>query len=838
MSEEQPNEPISFSRFADWCRHIDSLSESARHTVEVLLKKAGTDDAQEAEQILSSMTELNLGSNEITDISALGSLTNLTTLILNYNRITDISFLGSLTNLTTLILYHNRITDISSLGSLTNLTTLDLSYNQITDISSLGSLTNLTTLDLNWNQITDISFLGSLTNLTTLNLYGNIITEIGFLGSLTNLTTLNLYRNQITEISFLGSLTNLTTLELNTNQITDISFLGSLTNLTTLDLNSNQITDISFLGSLTNLTTLHLNSNQITDISFLGSLTNLTTLNLYGNIITEISFLGSLTNLTTLELSYNQITDISFLGSLTNLTTLELSYNRITDISFLGSLTNLTTLDLKSNRITDISFLGSLTNLTTLELFQNQITDISALRWLTNLKTLTLFDNQITDISFLGSLTNLTTLYLHSNKITDISFLGSLTNLTTLHLGANQITDISALRKLTNLTTLHLGDNQITDISALRKLTNLTTLEIWYHETALCVLGGELAQKRLTLSTRPIDGQKATEALKLAYAAIGLEEPSVIICTSPRDAYLQIFNLLKHDYSQNCSDEWDSNRLGKKLNWETMSQSIVTDFANPAVWKYELDRMTIEPEADSTLSSLVYELVDSYAPSAPSRENVFTDDDLFDLKYPETPTTLWLKIYLTQLYISSLGVNISQKAQEILRCQKLLFEHCGLIFPFEKICAVCDRPRHLRFDSQNRLHAEGEPAIEFADGWNFYFYHGVRLPEEYGQLHPNQWQSQWLLTEENAEVRRVLIQGIGYDRIIQELQAKQIDSWQEYALLQIDNADVEPICLLKMTCPSTGFIHALRVPPNLASAREAIGWVNWDIDPEEFSVQT
>jgi len=41
-----------------------------------------------------------------------------------------------------------------------------------------------------------------------------------------------------------------------------------------------------------------------------------------------------------------------------------------------------------------------------------------------------------------------------------------------------------------------------------------------------------------------------------------------------------------------------------------------------------------------------------------------------------------------------------------------------------------------------------------------------------------------------------------------------------------------------MTCPSTGFIHALRVPPNLTSAREAIGWANWDIDPEEFSVQT
>jgi hypothetical protein len=70
------------------------------------------------------------------------------------------------------------------------------------------------------------------------------------------------------------------------------------------------------------------------------------------------------------------------------------------------------------------------------------------------------------------------------------------------------------------------------------------------------------------------------------------------------------------------------------------------------------------------------------------------------------------------------------------------------------------------------------------------------------------------------------------------LAAEQIDSWQEYALLKIDKADVEPIYLLKMTCPSTGFIHALRVPPNLTSAREAIRWVNGGIDPEEFSVQT
>ncbi len=500
-------------------------------------------------------------------------------------------------------------------------------------------------------------------------------------------------------------------------------------------------------------------------------------------------------------------------------------------------LSSMTELDLSNNQITDISSLGSLTNLTELDLSFNQITDISFLSSLTNLTTLNLSINQITDISSLGSLTNLTELNLRWNQITDISFLGSLTNLTELYLDENQITDISALRSLTNLTALYLSDNQITDISALRSLTHLTTLDLSDNQiTALCVLG-ELAQKHLTLSTKPIDAQKATEAIKVAYAAIGLEQPEVIICSSPRDAYLQIFNLLKHDHSPNWSNEWDSNRLGKKLDRKWMSQSIVRDFTSPGVWEYELDCMAIEPEADSTLSSLMYELVEEYERSEQRMGNVFPNN-LLSLKSPETPTTLFKEIYLTEWYISSLGINISEKEQEIVRSQKQLFEHCGWIFAFEKICAVCDRPRHLRFDSQNRLHAEGEPAIEFADGWNFYYYRGVKLPENYGKLHPNQWQSQWLLSEHNAELRRVLIEGIGYDRIIQELSAKQIDSWQEYALLQIDNADVEPICLLKMTCPSTGFIHALRVPPNLTSAREAIRWVNWDIDAEEFSVQT
>lgn len=168
-----------------------------------------------------------------------------------------------------------------------------------------------------------------------------------------------------------------------------------------------------------------------------------------------------------------------------------------------------------------------------------------------------------------------------------------------------------------------------------------------------------------------------------------------------------------------------------------------------------------------------------------------------------------------------------------------LYTDCGLMITFEKVCFLFDRPTQICLDEQGRLHGEGEPALVFGDGYTQYYFQGVNLPLRYGPIHPNQWQSRWILEEPNAELRRVLIQGIGYSRLCQELQARELDSWREYTLLLIEQpVDVEPIFLLKMTCPSTGSIHATRVPPSVETAREAIQWVNWEIDPEEFGIET
>lgn len=122
------------------------------------------------------------------------------------------------------------------------------------------------------------------------------------------------------------------------------------------------------------------------------------------------------------------------------------------------------------------------------------------------------------------------------------------------------------------------------------------------------------------------------------------------------------------------------------------------------------------------------------------------------------------------------------------------------------------------------------------------YFLGANLPRQYWMKF-DEWNPGWLLYEDNVEIKRILIQQVGYEKICRELNAVKIDSWREYTLLRIDVIEryygsEEPMVLLKMTCPSTGHIHILRVPPEMTSAEAAITWVNHGIHPDEFTVQT
>jgi internalin A len=64
VASASPQQPKSKS-FATWCRQRKSVPAATRHTIDILLKKAGTKDCQLADSKLKNLIFLDLRLNQI-----------------------------------------------------------------------------------------------------------------------------------------------------------------------------------------------------------------------------------------------------------------------------------------------------------------------------------------------------------------------------------------------------------------------------------------------------------------------------------------------------------------------------------------------------------------------------------------------------------------------------------------------------------------------------------------------------------------------------------------------------------------------------------------------------
>ena len=118
-----------------------------------------TDDEAFSVMIYASDTYDRLTSE---DIKVLEYCTNLYALDLGHQDITDLTTIGKLTDLRVLILADNKITDLTPLANLKNLQYLELFVNSITDLSPLAACTELVDLNFGWNRVYDMSGIYSL----------------------------------------------------------------------------------------------------------------------------------------------------------------------------------------------------------------------------------------------------------------------------------------------------------------------------------------------------------------------------------------------------------------------------------------------------------------------------------------------------------------------------------------------------------------------------------------------------------------------------------------------------------------------------------------------------
>jgi len=216
---------------------------------------------------IASLTDIDLSTKGIINLSGLEYCTGLIILYLNNNQISNLTPLAGLTNLNNLNLENNQISNLMPLAGLTKLTILNLQHNQISNLTPLAGLANLLALNLENNQISNFTPLAGLTKLTILNLQNNQISNHMPLPGLANLLALNLANNQISNPTLLVGLTKLTILNLQNNQISNLMPLAGLANLLALNLQNNQISDLTPLAGLTKLTILNLQHNQISDLT-------------------------------------------------------------------------------------------------------------------------------------------------------------------------------------------------------------------------------------------------------------------------------------------------------------------------------------------------------------------------------------------------------------------------------------------------------------------------------------------------------------------------------------------------------------------------------------------
>jgi hypothetical protein len=255
---------------------------------------------------IDSLSSLDIGNLNITDLTGIEAFISLTDLFCDRNNIATIN-LSENTLLTSLKCSSNPLTSLNIRNNLsldellctdTELTTIDLSQNIALTLLYILNSTKLTTLDVSQN-----------IELTDLHISADLLTSIEF-GQNDHLTDLYISADLLTSIEFGQN-----------DHLTDLSISADL--LTSIDLSQNDyLTDLSISADL--LTSIDLSQNDyLTDLSISANL------------------------LTSIDLSQNsKLTDLA-ISNVYSVKTLDLSQNsKLTDLTISNS--RLTTLNLKN----------------------------------------------------------------------------------------------------------------------------------------------------------------------------------------------------------------------------------------------------------------------------------------------------------------------------------------------------------------------------------------------------------------------------------------------------------------------------------------------------------
>jgi len=205
-------------------------------------------------------------------------------------------------------------------------------------------------------------------------------------------------------------------------------------------------------------------------------------------------------------------------------------------------------------------------------------------------------------------------------------------------------------------------------------------------------------------------------------------------------------------------------------------------------------------------------------------DSSLSDKDIFDEFIYGCHEAGWLSYY--EYFKDVCGIRDCSKLDGLTEYAK----HAGWASVYEDVVVIQDRPEHILFDDQDRVHSETDAAIKYRDGTGVYMWHGVRVPAEW-ITNKSELSAKTALTWKNIEQRRAACEIVGWAQVLRELDAKTIDVDDDPmigTLVEVTIPDVGRERFLKVIC-GTGREFALPVPPDMTTALGANAWT-YDLD--------
>jgi hypothetical protein len=152
----------------------------------------------------------------------------------------------------------------------------------------------------------------------------------------------------------------------------------------------------------------------------------------------------------------------------------------------------------------------------------------------------------------------------------------------------------------------------------------------------------------------------------------------------------------------------------------------------------------------------------------------------------------------------------------------------GWWWPYADVAVLSERPVELHRDEAGRLDRGDGPALAYADGFVLHAWRGLPVPGEFleqlGGLTPER-----IRDEENAELRRVMLEHYGYDRYLEESGAKPVHRDGTGVLWRVELPGDEDVVMVEVVNSTpepdgTSRTYWLRVPPTTRTAKEGVAW--------------